>query len=89
MFLFVDGKPIDATWPPYLLGFFSNRWDGVNSTPLGVNALKVTKSNALLFQTRLSAGSAFNLLRNSSDKGKPTPFNDAFNLWLEGFQRTG
>jgi len=89
MFLFVDGNPIDATWPPYLPGFSSDQWDGVNSTSLGVTALKVTRFNPLIFQTRLSASSAFNILKNLSEKGKPTPFNNAFNLWLEGFQRTG
>jgi len=88
MFLFVDGKPIDATWPPYLpVGFSSNQWDGINTTPLGVTALEIIKPNPLIFQTRLVAGYTFKVFRNFLGKEKPTPFNNAFNLWIEGFQK--
>lgn len=87
MFLFVDDKPVDATWPQDLPpGFPSNQWDGINATPLGVTALEIIKPNSLIFQTRLIASSTFNVLRNLLGKEKLTPFNDAFNQWMERLQ---
>lgn len=86
MFLFVDNKPVDATWPPGIPSFFSNRWDGVNATLLGVAAIEIIRFNPLVFKARSTAARTVDFLRNRINWRRPTPFNNAFNSWLEQVQ---
>jgi hypothetical protein len=86
MFLFVDSKPIDATWPPGIPGFLSSQWDGINATPLGVSALEIIRFNPLVFKARSMASRTVDSFKKIADQRRPTPFNDTFNLWLEHVQ---
>ncbi len=85
MFLFANNQVVDATWHPGIPGFTSNEWDGVNATPLGVPAIKIIKLNSTILKARALAGSLKRLITSADQE--PTPFNDAFNFWLEKQQQ--
>lgn len=79
----LDGNEmiVDATWDSGMPeGFIINDWNGVNSTLIGVSALQVRKESYRVLQTRATLLTALSYLRPV--KNRPTPFNDAFNGWI-------
>ncbi len=81
----LDGKEdvVDATWDPQMpQGFKVNTWDGESPTQIGVPAKKIWREDFRLFQTKATVGQALRVIKNSLESKRPTPFNDAFNVWL-------
>src|SRR3990170_3123074 len=62
MFLFANDQAVDATWPPGMTGFTTNSWDGINATPLGVEAIKIFKPNPAILHARILAGDLRDLI---------------------------
>ncbi len=87
LFLYVsrgnDEIVLDASWDKGMPNeFVVNEWDGSNSTPLGVPAINIRKENYTLFRAHAVAGTSIGFIRDSLNRNRPTPFNDAFNNWL-------
>jgi len=82
----LEGKEIlvDVTWNPEMPpGFPISSWDGEHSTAIGVTPLSITKENYDLFRNRVALFGVIRETRILVAGKKPTPFNDAFNKWIE------
>lgn len=79
----LDGNEmtVDATWDSGMpTRFLVNDWNGINSTQIGVPALRVRRESYHVLHSRAALLKALSYLRPV--KNRPTPFNDAFNHWL-------
>ena len=75
---------VDATWDSQMPeGFIKNNWNGENSVPICVPVKNTWRENVNIFQTKALVGQLLRIIRNGFESKKPTPFNDAFNEWLE------
>ena len=82
----LEGKEIliDVTWDSGMpLEFPVSSWDGERSTAIGVIPLLTTRENYSLFRNRIALFGAVAKTRILVTGRKPTPFNDAFNKWVE------
>ena len=79
----LDGNDmtVDATWDSGMpTGFLVNDWNGINSTQIGVPALRIRREDYHVLHSRAVLLKALSYLRPV--KNRLTPFNDAFNYWL-------
>lgn len=73
---------VDATWDPEMpVGFPTISWDGQNSTPIAVPALRVTRIHPRILDARVFISSTLGQMKRKAIPSS-TPFNDAVNSWL-------